>query len=55
MNNYFQVSSSYDVLADEYVAHSFEIVESVERDPYEGVEVATQRASIRARKLERPS
>jgi hypothetical protein len=28
-------------------------VESIERDPYEGVEVATRRAYIRARKLER--
>ena len=36
-------------------AAGFEIVESMERDPYEGVEVATQRAYIRARKLERPS
>jgi len=36
-------------------AAGFEIVESMERDPYEGFEVATQRAYIRARKLDRPS
>ena len=28
----------------------FEIVESIERQPYEGFEVATQRAYVRARK-----
>ena len=33
----------------------FEIVESMERDPYEGFEVATQRAYIRARKPDRTS
>jgi SAM-dependent methyltransferase len=33
----------------------FEIVESMERDPYEGFEVATQRAYIRARKPVRTS
>ncbi len=31
----------------------FEVVESIERDPYEGFEVATRRAYVRARKLER--
>ncbi|MDQ2905185.1 MAG: methyltransferase domain-containing protein [Chloroflexota bacterium] len=36
-------------------AAGFEIVESMERDPYESVEVPTQRAYIRARKLERAS
>ncbi len=36
-------------------AAGFEIVESMQRDPYEGFEVATQRAYIRARKLDRPS
>lgn len=34
-------------------AAGFEIVESIERDPYEGFEVATQRAYIRARKADR--
>jgi hypothetical protein len=29
----------------------FEVMESIERDPYEDFEVATQRAYIRARKL----
>jgi SAM-dependent methyltransferase len=33
----------------------FEIVESIERDPYEGFEVATRRAYVRARKRERTS
>ncbi len=36
-------------------AAGFEIVESMERDPYEGFEVATQRAYIRARKPDRTS
>ena len=36
-------------------AAGFEIVESMERDPYEGFEVATQRAYIRARKRDRTS
>jgi SAM-dependent methyltransferase len=36
-------------------AAGFEIVESIERDPYEGFEVATRRAYIRARKRERIS
>jgi len=36
-------------------AADFETVESIQRNPYEGVEVATQRAYIRARKLDRPS
>jgi hypothetical protein len=34
-------------------AAGFAVVESIERDPYEGFEVATRRAYIRARKLER--
>jgi SAM-dependent methyltransferase len=34
-------------------ATGFEIVESIQRDPYEGFEVATQRAYICARKLDR--
>jgi SAM-dependent methyltransferase len=36
-------------------AAGFEIAESMERDPYEGVEVATRRAYIRARKRDRTS
>jgi SAM-dependent methyltransferase len=36
-------------------AAGFEIMESIERDPYEGFEVATRRAYIRARKRERTS
>ena len=36
-------------------AAGFEIVESMERDPYEGFEVATQRAYIHARKRDRTS
>jgi SAM-dependent methyltransferase len=37
-------------IEDQLRAAGFEIMESIERDPYEGFEVATQRAYIRARK-----
>ena len=37
-------------IEDHLRAAGFEVVESIERDPYEGFEVATQRAYIRARK-----
>jgi SAM-dependent methyltransferase len=40
-------------IEDHLHAAGFAVVESIERDPYEGVEVATRRAYIRARKLER--
>jgi SAM-dependent methyltransferase len=38
------------LIEDHLRAAGFEIVESIERDPYEGVEVATRRAYLRARK-----
>jgi SAM-dependent methyltransferase len=38
------------LIEDHLRATGFEVVESIEREPYEGFEVATQRAYIRARK-----
>jgi hypothetical protein len=38
------------LLEDHLRAAGFEVVESIERDPYEDLEVATRRAYLRARK-----
>ena len=55
-----QVSLDFQFYPRTYIddllrATDFEIMESIERDPYENFEVATQRAYIRARKLDQNS